>query len=144
MQRLIDWFTTWNFRTPGASTVSGHSDWLFFWIYAISAFFFILLMGLMVLFTLKYRRRPGVAPVRSASHNTLLELSWSVIPTILLVWMFFEGFWGFADQLVAPSNAPVLNVTASRWNWALQYPNGAASAEQTRTGALDVPIFVIP
>jgi cytochrome c oxidase subunit 2 len=152
---LMDWWTRLSFRGPGASTISPHSDWLFFWIFVISAIFFVILMALMVYFTFKYRRRPGARPVRSASHNTLMELSWSVIPTILLVWMFFEGFWGYADVVVAPAEAPEMVLEAKKWSWSITYPNGAASPEVTRTramageaggaeGATDTPIFVMP
>lgn len=161
---IREWWFEWNFRGPGAeATYSGHSDAVFFLIYALSTFFFVLLMVLMVVFTIKYRRRPGVAPQRSASHNTLLELAWSVIPTVLLVYMFFEGFWGYASIVVPPAEAPELVVTAQRWNWSLQYPNGASSPEMTRSrhmagsrntalagpivgaeGVQDTPIFVIP
>jgi cytochrome c oxidase subunit II len=160
---LQDWWDAWNFRGPGAASSAANTDWVFYWIYVISTFFFVLLMVLMVLFTVKYRRRAGATPERSASHNTLLELSWSVIPTILLVWMFFEGFWGFADALVAPVEAAELVVKAQQWQWSLTYPNGAESPESTRSrhmagtrttalaswsgteeGVQDSPIYVIP
>lgn len=154
---LRDWWISLNFRGTGSSTVAGSSDRLFFWIYIISAFFFFLLMGLMVLFTFMYRRKPGVAPVRSASHNTLLELSWSVIPTAILVWMFFAGFWGYAEQVVAPARSTELVVEASKWNWKLTYPNGAQTPVFTRargmgedlneedtSGVVETPIFVVP
>ena len=155
-----DWFIRLNFRGSGASTVAGHSDWVFYLIFLMSLVSFVLLMVLMVYFALKYRRRSGSAPQRSAAHNTVLELAWSVIPTILLVWLFFEGFWGFSDQLIAPANATELVVTAQKWNWSLTYPNGAASSESTRKrsmgevpvpagiavreGVQDTPIFVVP
>jgi cytochrome c oxidase subunit II len=154
---LMDWWTSLNFRDTGASTVASDSDRLFYYVYAISAFFFVLLMGLMVYFTFKYRRKAGVAPVRSASHNTLLELSWSVIPTAILVWMFFAGFWGYAEHVIAPAQATEVVVEASKWNWKLTYPNGAVSPVSTRTrgmgddldeekagGVVDTPIFVVP
>lgn len=161
---IKDAFLRANFREPASSPMGANSDWLFFWIFVISAFFFVLLMGLMVFFVVKYRRTPGRVPQRSASHNTLLELSWSVIPTILLVWMFFEGFYGYTDKVVAPSNAREIVVTAQKWAFGFTYPNGAASPETTRTrafsspaggvdkdaagavtfGAAEIPIFVVP
>ncbi|MFN0132637.1 MAG: cytochrome c oxidase subunit II transmembrane domain-containing protein [Phycisphaerales bacterium] len=160
-QSMMDKWTRLNFGSTSNSSIGQHSDWLFFWIYAISAFFFVLLMVLMVYFTVVYRRRPGVAPKRSAAHNTMLELSWSVIPTILLVWMFFEGFWGFAGATVAPSHGPELMLTGKKWAWTMQYPNGAVSSDTTSArvirggatvtppagdpkAALDSPIFVVP
>ncbi len=134
-----DWFLKFNFRKPGVSTFSAASDDMFYFIYLLSAIFFVLLMAMMVVFTFKYRKRAGVIPQRSAGHNTMLELSWSVIPTILLTWMFFKGFWGFADAVIAPSNAPELLLTAKKWQWTVTYPNGAASDEVTRTRDLDKP-----
>ncbi len=134
-----DWFLKFNFRKPGSSSFSGASDDMFYFIYLLSAIFFVLLMAMMVVFTFKYRKRAGGIPQRSAGHNTLLELSWSVIPTILLTWMLFKGFWGFADAIVAPSNAPELLLTAKKWQWTVIYPNGAASDEVTRTRDLDRP-----
>jgi cytochrome c oxidase subunit II len=158
IQRSQRWWWDMNFRGFGSSTFADHADWLFFWIYAITAFFFVLLMVLMFYFTFRYRRRAGVAPVRSRSHNTMLELTWSVVPTIILVWMFFEGFRGYAYMMVAPAQAPEVLVTGQMWNWSVTYPNGAASPEVTRSrkindergrhdgdeGVTEIPIFVMP
>lgn len=158
---MMNQWIKYNFGSLSNSSIGQHSDWLFFWIFAISTFFFVLLMALMAYFTLVYRRRPGAAPQRSAAHNTMLELSWSVIPTILLVWFFFEGFWGFAGAAVAPSNGPELMVTGKKWAWTVLYPNGAVSPETTAAraiadgstvtikdgdpkAALESPIFVVP
>jgi cytochrome c oxidase subunit II len=155
LQRIQDWWWQWNFRGYGYSTFAEHTDWLFFWIYAITAFFFILLMVLMFYFTFKYRRRPGSVPTRSRSHNTALELTWSIVPTIILVWMFFEGFRGYANKMMVPGNAPEVLVTGQKWSWSVTYPNGAASADSTRSrkmgnergrgeGLTEIPIFVMP
>ena len=151
---LKEFFLRLNFRQPGSSTFADQSDDVFFWIYLISAFFFVLLMAMMVVFSFKYRKKPGQVPQRSAGHNTFLELSWSVIPTILLVWMFFKGFWGFSDILIAPSEAPEVMLTAKKWQWSVMYPNGAGSDEVTRTRDLskpelaesvaETPIFYVP
>ncbi len=157
---LKDLFVKYNFREPGSSEFAANSDNIFYLIFILSTIFFVILMVLMVYFAFKYRRIPGRTPQRSAQHNTFLELSWSVIPTILLVWMFFVGFWGYADQLVAPGDAPELVVQAQKWNWTLTYPNGAVSAVSTRSrsmpgdpeqigpgklqAAQETPIFVVP
>lgn len=151
---LMDWWVKFNFTGHGASKLARESDALFFWVYAISAFFFVLLMGMMFWFTFKYRKRAGKTPERSAGHNTMLELAWSVIPTILLVWMFFKGFWGFVDALIAPSEGLTLHIVGKQWAWNATYPNGAVSSESTRSrnlnnkdsndGVQDTPIFYVP
>ncbi len=151
---LMDWWTKFNFRSHGASAAARESDALFFWIYLISGFFFVLLMAMMVWFTFKYRKQAGKVPERSASHNTFLELAWSVIPTMLLVWMFFKGFWGYTRAVVSPSDGLTINIVGKQWSWNATYPNGAVSSESTRTrdlnnpgsenGVQDTPIFYVP
>jgi cytochrome c oxidase subunit II len=156
IRQLQDWWWRLNFRGYGDSTFADHTDWLFFWIFAITAFFFVLLMVLMFYFSFKYRRRAGAAPLRSRSHNTALELTWSIVPTIILVWMFFEGFRGYANKMIAPAAAPEVLVTGEMWRWNMTYPNGAMSREETRArweglrenngveGVTAIPIFVMP
>lgn len=147
------WFTNLMFgpRKPGGALGGvGHADyagqveWLYYMIFWVSLISFVVLMVLMVYFTLKYRRRPGVAIERSASHNTPLELVWSVGPLLIMTWIFFEGFWGFANAHMPAGGAEEMQLRAQKWNWSLTYPNGAESPETTRVGATDVPVFVMP
>ena len=93
----------------------------------ISVVFFAIIVFFAVYFVWKYRRRPGVDPIPSSSHNTSLEIFWSVIPSIILVWIFYVGASGFFELRVPDDNAEEIYVTASRWNWSFRYPNGDTS-----------------
>ena len=77
----------------------------------------------------KYRRRPGVAAERTATHNTPLELTWTIIPLILVIVMFYIGMVGFMDMRQPPAETYDVNVTAQKWSWLFEHPNGASSAE---------------
>src|SRR5690606_41953541 len=58
-------------------------DWAFNLYYWISLFFFVLVVGLIVLFLLKYKRRhEDQKATGQMIHNTLLETSWTVIPLL--------------------------------------------------------------
>jgi len=127
-----------------ASTFGDTIDPIYFYIFWVSAFFFVLLMALMVYFGVKYRRKPGVAPQPSASHNTLLELSWSVIPTLLMAVMFYWGFKGYIVTRVAPADAETVFVNAQKWSWTLEYPGGVTSKDTDRLADVDAPVFAIP
>jgi len=127
-----------------ASTFAGAHDALFWFIFWLSVFFFVLLMGLSAYFVLKYRRRPGVPAQRSASHNTPLELTWSVVPLVILLGLFFWAFHVYMDMHVAPGDAEEIHVTAQRWNWSWEYDNGAVSMEQRVVADAEVPIFAVP
>ncbi|MDX9911042.1 MAG: cytochrome c oxidase subunit II [Phycisphaerales bacterium] len=135
------------FRAVPGVVEGEHSDALFMFILWVSVFFFVLLMALMVLFVIKYRRRPGTHAPVSAAHNTPLEIAWTVIPSATLVVMFFSGFKGYVAKSVAPSDAVQMHLTAKMWNWSVTYPNGVQSITTTTTsegGPVDVPIFYFP
>ena len=114
---------------PQGSTVAEHSDSVYFFILYVCTFFFVLIVSLMVLFMVKYRHRPGVEAVKTSTHNLTLELSWSVIPTLLTIVMFWVGFTGYIDMRTPPSDSYDINVIAKKWSWAFQYPNGWIESE---------------
>lgn len=134
----------WLFRNTGKSALGNKVDSDFMFILWLCVFSFVFLMFLMVYWCIKYRRRPGVAPLRSPSHNTPLEIAWTIVPTIFLAMMFFRGFWIYLDQVIVPGNAIELRVMASKWNWSATYPGGVESLESTRIGAQDIPVFYVP
>lgn len=113
-----------------ASTFASSVDFLYMWIFWVSTIFFIVIVFAMVYFCVKYRRKGDkIEPLPSSSHNTLIEIAWSVGPSVLLVYMFFAGATGFFDSKIATENSEEIYVTASRWNWVFTYPNGDSSAE---------------
>jgi cytochrome c oxidase subunit 2 len=131
-------------RSDQAGPGSRHTDDLFMWIFWFGVFWFVLLMALMVYWAIRYRRRPGVPPQRSSSHNTPLELAWTILPLIPLAYMFFAGFHGYMDKLVAPASSYEISITGLKWNWVAKYPNGAESAVRTVIGAEEIPVIVVP
>ncbi len=109
---------------PQISTVAHSVDSLFNFILGLSVFFFVLIVAVMLFFVIRYRRREGFDAADSASHNTALELTWTIIPLILVVVIFFFGFRGYLDMATPPSNAYEILVDGQKWNWSFTYPNG--------------------
>jgi cytochrome c oxidase subunit 2 len=115
---------------PEASTVASNVDNLFFFIFWITVFFFFLVLVLMTYFCIKYRHRKGHEEADPApAHSTALELTWTVIPTVLVLMIFYFGFRGFLHMNVAPPNAYEINVDAKMWQWEFVYPNGYVDTE---------------
>ncbi len=114
---------------PAASTFAKDVDSLYMYIGYISAVFFILIVVAMVWFSIKFRRRPGYEGDSTALHNNALEIFWTVVPTIIVVWIFAEGVKGYMDMMTPPAQTIDVNVTARKWGWTFQYPNGAISNE---------------
>jgi cytochrome c oxidase subunit 2 len=106
------------------STTAGDVDWLFNVILAISVFFFVGIIAAMTWFVYRYRRRPGHEVEHAAHHNTALEVTWTVIPLLLAIGIFYYGFVGYLDLTVRPSNTYEVKVTGQKWKWLFTYPNG--------------------
>jgi cytochrome c oxidase subunit 2 len=113
-----------------ASSFASDIDSLYMGIFWISLVFFIGIVGSMLYFIVKYQRKGDViAPEPSPSHNTAIEILWSVLPSILLVWMFYEGATGYFDMRTPKEDAEEIHVMASRYNWLFTYPDGDSSSE---------------
>jgi cytochrome c oxidase subunit 2 len=114
---------------PKASTVAPYVDLLFNAILFITAFFCLLIFVMMGVFAFKYRHRPGNEGGESPGHSTALELTWTIIPTIIVLVIFYYGFKGFLNETVVPPNAYEINVQSRMWNWGFVYPNGHVDPE---------------
>ena len=108
----------------GSSLAPG-VDALFDFILWLSVFFFVLIVGLMITFVVKYRRRRvDETPLESPTHNTKLEVAWTVVPLLLVFVIFAWGFKLYLDESVAPRNAYEVDVTGQKWKWLFTYANG--------------------
>jgi cytochrome c oxidase subunit 2 len=143
---IDEWLHRVIFRTLPGSETAAYTDALFMMIFWFSMFFFVLLMTLMVYWTIKYRRRPGVPAEVSPHHNTPLEILWTVIPSSGLLVIFVLGFWGYMSKVVPASGALELKVTANMWNWVVTYPTGVQSTEvqPLNEDDIDYPVFYVP
>ncbi len=107
------------------STGAAGVDSVFSLVFWVSAFFFVLIVALMVLFVVRYRRRPGRLDAEpSPSHNTALELTWTLIPIAIVIVIFVWGFKVYLDTNTPPANAYEISVTGQKWKWLFTYPNG--------------------
>ena len=117
------WFPT------QASGYAAQTDWLFNFIMGICVFFMVLIVSLLAVFIWRYRRREGHEPVPTAIHHTGLELTWTIIPTILCVFIFYFGISGYIDLRKPPLNANEVQVVGQKWYWSFSYPNGVTDSK---------------
>ncbi len=106
-----------------ASNFINEVDGVFLFISAIALLLLILITFLMVFFVIRYNRKKHNTP-KNIRGNTLLEIIWTFIPTILVVGMFYYGWYGYKKMTAAPKDAFEINVTARMWQWQFKYPNG--------------------
>ena len=115
---------------PDGSTMAGQVDAVFNLILYVGIFFFVLVVGLATYFVIKYRRREKPGLTSGVDQNVKLEVIWTVVPTIIVVIFFFVGFRAFLKMNIVPKGAMEIKVTAQRWLWSFDYPNGFNSVNE--------------
>ena len=116
---------------PVSNFVEG-VDLAFKVILGIAAFFFIGINIVMVYFVIHYRKskHPKAEQIKD---NNILEVTWTTIPLILVLLMFYFGYMGFIPQTRIPANAIPIKVTGRMWTWSFTYEGGKES-----------PVLVVP
>jgi cytochrome c oxidase subunit 2 len=110
----------------GVSNFVKSVDGAFLFTIIVSVFFLLLNTGLMIYFVFRYSRKRNPKAV-NLHGNTALEITWTVIPTILVLVMFYYGWQGYLDQVNVPENAMPVDVTAQMWKWSFKYEDGRLS-----------------
>ncbi len=104
-------------------------DLLYWAIFAISIFFFVLVMAAMVWFAIKYRDRPG-AKAKYIEHHIPLEIVWTVVPTILVLAIFAWGWVLYEKMISPPSDAYEIRVVGKQWLWQFMYADGRSMTNE--------------
>ncbi len=107
----------------GASSFVEGVDLAFFIIIAISLVFLIGITFGMIYFSIRYNKKkhPVAEPTK---ESVKLEIAWTVIPTLLVLGMFYYGWVGYRPMRAIPENAITINVTGKMWSWTFEYENG--------------------
>ncbi len=111
-----------------ASTVAPGIDMVFDVITWISIVFFVLILVIMIYFVIRYNKARSPKATSDVTHNTPLELTWTIIPLILVIAIFYVGLQGYLNLRVAPAGAYDIRVTAQKWSWSFAHSNGASEA----------------
>jgi cytochrome c oxidase subunit II len=101
---------------------------VFFYILVICVFFFALITFLMVYFVIRYRREKHPQPA-DIQGSMWLEITWTVVPTLLVLTMFYYGLAGFQFLKKIPEGAMAVKVIARQWAWLFEYENGIKETE---------------
>lgn len=110
----------------GASTFVEGVDNAFVFIIGISLIFLIGISFTLLYFVIKYNKNKN--PKSSYIEGSIkLEIIWTIIPTILVLGMFYYGWVGFTPMRKPPKNAMEINTVARMWSWSFNYPNGRST-----------------
>ena len=113
----------------GATGLSGKVvDNVFLYILVICLFLLGLITFLMVYFVIRYRREKHPHPA-DIEGSKWLEITWTVVPTLIVLTMFYYGLTGFDFLKKIPPGAMEVKVIARQWSWLFEYENGIKSTD---------------
>lgn len=112
------------FAPPSASNFSGEYDLLFYALVLLTTFFTALVGVLVLVFAIRYRQGTKVNRARPVHEHMPLELTWSVIPLLLGLVMFFWGAKVFVNMRTPPPDATEIYCIGKQWMWHFQHSNG--------------------
>ena len=80
------------------------------------------MLGLLIYVCIKFREKPGVKPSKT-SHNTIVEIIWTVVPVLILVVIAIPSFKLLYLQETDKPFDMVVKVSGNQWYWNYEYPD---------------------
>ena len=95
-----------------------HNNWLLL-LCALISLFVLALLGYAIV---RFRRSANPTPSRT-SHNTTLEVVWTLVPVLVLVAIAIPSMRLLGKQYTPPPADLTIKVTGNQWYWTYQYPD---------------------
>lgn len=120
---------------PQKSTLAADTDALFHFINYSGAILLLGIVAVIIYCIIVYKRKSEDDVTPEIHHNNPLEITWSVIPLILVLVVFSWGFKGFLNHRVAPDDAYEIHVKGKKWLWEFSYDNGVTTLNELHVPA---------
>jgi cytochrome c oxidase subunit 2 len=104
--------------TPVMENIVWFHDFLLWLIIAITIF----VLALLVIVVVRFNSRANPTPSRT-THNTLLEVMWTLVPVIILVAIAVPSFKLLLLELTIPQADVTVKATGKQWYWSYSYPD---------------------
>lgn len=88
----------------------------------------------MIWFVIRYRRSKNPEPTSDSHGNLGIEIIWTVLPTLIVLSMFWYGWVNYKGLRNVPEGAFAVKATGRMWSWQFEYENGRT------TNKLYVPV----
>ena len=106
--------------TKLGATAAHFHNWILLPIITVISIFVLILLGWTML---RYRRARNPNPSKT-SHNTLIEIIWTVVPVLILAVIAWPSISLLAKQFKpAPDNAVTIKAIGNQWYWSYEYPD---------------------
>jgi cytochrome c oxidase subunit II len=113
----------WEYKLQEAATpVMEQIIWfhnMLLWIITIITLF---VLALLITVVVKFNAKANPVPSRT-THNTLIEVAWTLIPVLILVSIAVPSFRLLFEELDIPKADVTIKATGNQWNWTYAYPD---------------------
>lgn len=106
--------------TPIAENIHSFHTMLM-WIISIITVF---VLALLIWIAVRYNEKSNPTPSKT-THNTMIEVVWTVVPVLILVIVAIPSFRLLKDQITIPKSDLTIKLTGKQWYWTFEYPKDA-------------------
>jgi cytochrome c oxidase subunit 2 len=111
-------YTLQEAATPVMENIIWFHNFLLWLIIAITLF----VLALLVIVVVKFNAKANPIPSKT-THNTAIEVAWTIIPVLILVAVAVPSFRLLFQQLDIPQADVTIKATGNQWNWSYNYPD---------------------
>ena len=122
---------------PGATPVMDDIIWFHDFLLWIIAAITLFVLALLVAVVLKFNARSNPVPSRT-THNTTIEVIWTVVPVLILVTIAVPSFRLLLLQLNTPQADVTVKATGKQWFWSYSYPDNKFEFDSVMTQEKDL------
>ena len=113
----------WEFNLQASATpVMEEIAWFHNWLLIIITVITLFVLALLVTVVVKFNHRSNPVPSRT-THNTLIEVAWTLIPVLILVGIAVPSFRLLFQELDIPKADLTVKATGKQWYWSYAYPD---------------------
>jgi len=113
----------WQIGPQGSVTpVMDDIVWFHNYLLVIITCITIFVLGLLVVVVVRFNARANPTPSRT-THNTLLEVAWTLVPVLILLSIAIPSFKYLFFQLNLPKADLIVKATGKQWFWSYAYPD---------------------
>src|SRR6202161_168414 len=140
----------WEFKLQGSATeVMDYITWFHNWLFVLITIITLFVLALLVIVVIKFNAKANPVPSRT-THNTLIEVAWTLIPVLILVTVAIPSFRLLFLELDVPKADLTIKATGKQWYWSYAYPDNGkfefdsllATDKQPRLLAVDNEMVV--
>ncbi|HLJ00311.1 MAG TPA: cytochrome c oxidase subunit II [Bradyrhizobium sp.] len=113
----------WEYRLQESATeVMDYITWFHNWLLGAITVITLFVLALLIAVIVKFNAKTNPVPSRT-THNTLIEVAWTLIPVLILVGIAVPSFRLLFLELDIPKADLTIKATGNQWNWTYTYPD---------------------